>query len=181
MPGSAHAARALFTSAIVIASAAWLAAALPADQGPAAQSQPALSTDPTRADTRHLTLTTSASSRSVRAGARISLFVDITPKPKMHVYSPKQEDVIPVALKLDLPAGVQVGATKYPKPEQYFFAPLKETQLVYSKPFRLTQEIVVNSPPPSLTIKGTLRYQACDEAICYLPQTIPVSWTIAVN
>lgn len=177
-----HTARALFTSAIVFASAAWLAVPLPAAQGTAAQSTPVLSTDPARADTRHLTLTTSARPRNVRHGARVSLFVDITPKPKMHVYSPEQKDVIPVALKLDPPAGVQIAAAKYPKPEQYFFAPLKETQLVYSKPFRLTQEIVVNSSsPPSVTIKGTLRYQACDEAICYLPQTVPVSWTLAVN
>jgi DsbC/DsbD-like thiol-disulfide interchange protein len=169
-------------SAIVLASAAWLAGPLLAYQGTGAQSTPALSTDPTRADTRHLTLTTSASPRQVRPGTRVSLFVDVTPKPKMHVYSPEQKDVIPVALKLDPHAAVQVGAAKYPKPEKYFFAPLEETQLVYSKPFRLTQEIVVNSPsPPSVTIKGTLRYQACDEAICYLPQTVPVSWTLAVN
>ncbi|MGH9308868.1 MAG: protein-disulfide reductase DsbD N-terminal domain-containing protein [Vicinamibacterales bacterium] len=176
-----HTARTLLTSAIVFASAAWLAVPLPADQATNAQSTPVLSTDPTRADTRHLTLTTSASTRNVRPGARVSLFVDVTPKPKMHVYSPEQKDVIPVALKLDPPAGVQVGAANYPKPEQYFFAPLNETQLVYSKPFRLTQEIVVNASSPSVTIKGTLRYQACDEAICYLPQTVPVSWTLTVN
>ena len=30
----------------------------------------------------------------------------------------------------------------------------------------------------SLAIKGTLRYQACDEAICYLPVTLPLAWTV---
>ena len=32
---------------------------------------------------------------------------------------------------------------RYPKAEKFFFEPLKETQLVYSKPFRITQPIVV--------------------------------------
>jgi hypothetical protein len=30
----------------------------------------------------------------------------------------------------------------------------------------------------TLTIKGTLRYQACDDTTCYLPTTVPAEWTI---
>ena len=33
-------------------------------------------------------------------------------------------------------------------------------------------------PATSLKIDGTLRYQACDDVICYLPESRPVSWTI---
>ncbi len=135
-----------------------------------------------RAETRHLSLTTSASTASEASARRITLFVDITPKPKMHVYSPEQKDVIPVSLTIAPADGLRPGATKFPKPEQYFFAPLEETQLVYSKPFRLAQEVTLSGATrSSVTIKGTLRYQACDEAVCYLPQNVPVSWTVALK
>jgi len=30
----------------------------------------------------------------------------------------------------------------------------------------------------ALTLSGTLDYQACDDAICYLPVSVPVSFTL---
>jgi DsbC/DsbD-like thiol-disulfide interchange protein len=141
-----------------------------------------------RAETRHLTLTTSANAREMEAGGRVTLYVDIAPKPGMHVYSPEQKSVIPVGLTIDAGGGVRPGATTFPKPEKYFFAPLKETQFVYSRPFRLAQQVTLDGQASTaratglpLTIKGTLRYQACDDAICYLPQNVPVSWTIGMK
>jgi hypothetical protein len=32
-----------------------------------------------------------------------------------------------------------------------------------------------------LTITGTVRYQACDDAICYVPQTVAVKWIVPVS
>jgi hypothetical protein len=29
-----------------------------------------------------------------------------------------------------------------------------------------------------LKITGKLRYQACDDKICYLPETLPLEWTL---
>jgi hypothetical protein len=139
-------------------------------------------------ETAHLVLTTSASAAAVAPGGRVSLYVDIAPKPKMHVYSPEQKDVIPVSLTLA--AGeFKAHQPVLPKPEKYFFQPLNETQLVYSKPFRIAQE-VTTAPAPrgraavpgaSLSVTGTLRYQACDDAICYVPVTVPVKWTIVLK
>ena len=69
-----------------------------------------------------------------------------------------------------------------PKAEQFYFEPLKETQRVYSKPFRITLPItLVQNAALPLTIKGTVKYQACDDAICYLPQTIAVSWKVGMK
>jgi DsbC/DsbD-like thiol-disulfide interchange protein len=136
--------------------------------------------DSNRVETRHLTVTTSAT--AVAAQGRVTLFVDVNPKPKMHVYSPEQKDAIPVGLTVETNDSVRPGATKFPKPEKYFFAPLKETQFVYSRPFRLSHEATLTKTAQgagaALTIKGTLRYQACDDAVCYMPQNVPVSWTV---
>ena len=54
---------------------------------------------------------------------------------------------------------------------------------VYQSPFRLTQDIVVASTakPGTLIVTGVLKYQACDDTICYNPVTEPVSWTVTVK
>lgn len=139
--------------------------------------------DETRVETKHLTLTMSTSAATVAPGKPVSIYVDVVPKPKMHVYAPDQTDYIPIELKIETASGFRAQAIKYPASEQFYFEPLKETQRVYSKPFRITQPITVaqNAAASTLTVKGTVRYQACDDAICYLPQTIAVSWKVAVK
>jgi DsbC/DsbD-like thiol-disulfide interchange protein len=138
--------------------------------------------DPSRIDTKHLTITTSSSAPAAAPGERLSLYVDVAPKPKMHVYAPDQTDYIPIELKVEPASSFKPQAIQYPTAEQFFFAPLKETQRVYSKPFRITLPITLaQSAALPLTIKGTVRYQACDDAICYLPQTIAVSWKVPLK
>ena len=138
--------------------------------------------DPSRTDTKHLTITTSTSAPAAAPSERLSLYVDVAPKPKMHVYAPDQTDYIPIELKVEPASSFKPQAIQYPAAEQFFFAPLKETQRVYSRPFRITLPITLaqNADLP-LTIKGTVRYQACDDAICYLPQTIGVTWKVGVK
>src|SRR5262249_25608627 len=77
------------------------------------------------------------------------------------------------------------------KPERFFFKPLGETQLVYGAPFRVVQDVTValtetmrdraRSDGAALTISGLLQYQACDDAICYLPANVPVGWTVGLR
>jgi hypothetical protein len=33
----------------------------------------------------------------------------------------------------------------------------------------------------SMTIRGTLDYQACDDRLCYPPRSIPVSYTVRLQ
>jgi hypothetical protein len=33
----------------------------------------------------------------------------------------------------------------------------------------------------TLTVKGSLEYQACDDKICYNPESIPLSWTLTLR
>ena len=33
----------------------------------------------------------------------------------------------------------------------------------------------------SLTIKGLLNYQACDDKVCFSPQTVPLTWTVTLR
>ena len=101
-----------------------------------------------KTETPHLTLTTSSSDKVVAPGTRFSLWVDITPKPKMHVYAPEQKDYIPIEITLEDNDAIKTLPPVFPKGEKFFFAPLKETQLVLSKPFRVIQDVTVNLSAP---------------------------------
>jgi DsbC/DsbD-like thiol-disulfide interchange protein len=131
---------------------------------------------------KYLTAVTGVSARSIKAGSRTSVFLDVTPKPRIHVYAPGATGYIPISLAITPPAGVKVGTVAYPKPEIYFFAELNERVPVYQKPFRLTVDV---TPDPSrhgpMTLSGTLKYQACDDKVCYAPITMPVAWSITVE
>ncbi len=146
---------------------------------------------PNSIDTQHLTLRLTTNAVTAAPGGKVLLYLDVAPKAKMHVYAPQQKDYIPVAITLESGRAFRALPPVFPKPEKYFFTPLKETQLVYSKPFRIVQEVALATPAAlreagiapgsTVTISGKLRYQACDDAICYLPKDLPVSWTVTVK
>jgi hypothetical protein len=129
-------------------------------------------------ETKHLTV--QLSTGPIAAG-KLPLYVDITPQPAMHVYAPGQPGYIAIELKIDAGAPVIVaGKPKYPAGEKVVMPALNETQLVYSKPFRVTQDVTLpKGARGPITIKGTLRYQACDDTICYKPNSLALTWTLA--
>jgi DsbC/DsbD-like thiol-disulfide interchange protein len=116
------------------------------------------------------------------AGAKLALFVDVTPKPGIHVYAPGSKDYIPITVKLNPQAEVKLGKVAYPKSEMMSFA--DEKVPVFQKPFRLTQDITLDKsakPGSTVTVSGTVSYQACDDRVCYPPESAPVSWTVLVK
>jgi DsbC/DsbD-like thiol-disulfide interchange protein len=158
--------------AVIVLLLAVLAASTAAVQRPTS-SKPAI-------DTPHVTITTSVGTEKMEPGGKVTLVVDIAPKPKMHVYAPEEKDGIPVTVTIAPHPALTPGAAEFPPPEKFFFAPLKLTQLVYSKPFRIRSPIAIKSgsSKDTLTVNGTLRYQACDDAVCYLPKTVPLNWEL---
>jgi hypothetical protein len=108
----------------------------------------------------------------------------------MHVYAPDQDTYIPVALEI-ASEDVKVHAPRFPPSEEYLFKPLNERQRVYSRPFRIVTDVTVALTPAmrdraraagsTLTLAGTLRYQACDDKVCYPPAAVPVSWTVGLE
>lgn len=140
---------------------------------------------------RQLAITTSQSRVTAAPGQTVSLLVDVFPKPKMHVYAPEQTGgYIRIELMLDDDAAVKEAKPVFPKASDYYFEPLKETFKVFDGPFRIRQDVAIASTAAlrrraasneTLTLTGTLRYQACDDQVCYRPDTIKVSWTIGLQ
>jgi hypothetical protein len=144
----------------------------------------------THAETQHVTVTASSSDEIVAPGTRFSLLVDVAPKARMHVYSPDQNTYIPVALTLEAADMIRPQPPVFPPSEVYLFKPLNEQQRVYSKPFRIVQDVTVPVTASTrdraraggtLTIAGTLHYQACDDTVCYRPADIPLTWTLKLQ
>lgn len=61
---------------------------------------------------------------------------------------------------------------------------------MFQRPFRIAQDVALDASPDaqaalkdvtSLTLKGTLNYQACDDKICFSPQSVPLTWTMSVR
>ncbi|HEX3701700.1 MAG TPA: protein-disulfide reductase DsbD domain-containing protein [Vicinamibacterales bacterium] len=131
---------------------------------------------------KHLTLATSTSAPVVTPGSNVSFFVDVTPNAGIHVYAPGADDYLPIALKLAPSAGVVAGKVAYPKSETMLVG--SDRVPVFQKPFRLTQELTVAVAAKSgttITVNGTVNYQACDDVVCFIPASAPVSWTVRVK
>ena len=144
----------------------------------------------TKASTAHLELTTYPSDPAVAPGNRFSVVADIQLLPRIHVYAPGAKDYRVVALNIAAQPFVRQLPTKYPASEIYFFKPLNERVPVFQKPFRLVQEVVLEGSAEaqaalrgkdSVTLTGTLDYQACDDQVCFNPVSLPLSWTVSLR
>jgi hypothetical protein len=135
-------------------------------------------------------ITAYASDSTVAPGTHFSLILDIRPKRGIHVYAPGASGYRPIALTVNGEAWLQVKAVQYPPSEDYHFKPLNEHVPVFQRPFRIVQGLALDASADaqtalkdirSMTISGTLQYQACDDRICFSPQSVPLSWTVAVR
>jgi AhpC/TSA family/Disulphide bond corrector protein DsbC len=144
----------------------------------------------TKVSASHVAITSFATDQIVAPGTLFSLVLDIVPEPRVHVYAPGVTGYKPIALAIEPLPHVVLRRPQYPKPTDYFFKPLKEHVPVFMRPFRITSDVMLSASRESeaalrdvssLTLHGTLEYQACDDRVCFTPQTIPLQWTIAVK
>jgi len=136
-------------------------------------------------ETRHLRLTSASSTTTARPGHRIVLSLDIDLKPKMHVYSPGVQGYIPIEWKLEEGSLAKLHAFEYPPSQPMRLEVIHETVPVYQGHVRINREITFGpenlvkplvNPSGEVILKGSLKYQACDDRECYPPQTIPLEW-----
>ena len=143
----------------------------------------------TAVKTEHLDMRYYSTADTVHPNERITLVADFLLPPKMHVYTPEVKNYIPIDFKLEASANYSVRPTEYPKGKLMMLPAINEIVPVYEGQFRITQDVVmaaanllqtaITSGQP-LKIRGSLRYQACDDKICYLPKTIPLEFAVKV-
>jgi len=96
---------------------------------------------------------------------------------------PKSEFLIPTALKMDLPTDIILGKIDYPEGKDltFPFSP-DETLNVYTGDFTIAVAVhpLHAVTPGKYIMHGVLRYQACDNAQCFPPKALPVSFEVKV-
>lgn len=116
----------------------------------------------------------------VKAGQPQAIEVRFRIDPGFHINShqPKDELLIPTALKLADAPGFRVLGDTYPlgMPFKINVGTSSELLDVYQGEFRVQLRLVASKGVSALN--GTLRYQACDRAACFPPRDLPVAFTL---
>ena len=121
---------------------------------------------------------------SVVAGAPFSMTLRLTPMPGVHVYAPGNPNYIPVAVEIAAAPGLKANPAVFPAGEDLFFGPLKESVKVYSAPFVVKVPLSLDAKlvkAGELVVRGTVSYQACDDRVCFPPQSAPFEARLAVK
>ena len=122
---------------------------------------------------------------SAQRGAQTKVSLNFRVAHGFHVNSnaPKDEFLIPTALKMDLPTDIVLGKIEYPAGQDVGFPFSPDTKLnVYSGDFTVNLMVhpLTSVVPGKYAMHGVLRYQACDNAQCFPPKTLPVSFEVKV-
>jgi len=137
----------------------------------------------------HLQLSLAQSDRVAVPGNRVSLIAEIRLPPGVHVYSPEVQGYKPIGLSINPTADVVPVGLTYPRSKTLYLEAIHEHVPVFEDKFRIIYEITINRSREFLAalrsgkqvaVTGELKYQACDERVCYPPASLPVSWKLQV-
>lgn len=102
----------------------------------------------------------------------------------LHVQSDRPRDpaLIPTVLIVDPPPGVVVEETVYPAPIDFRLVGQDEPLAVFEHEFALGVQLRIADSVAAgeLVVPARLRYQACDDKLCYPPATAETEWRIRV-
>lgn len=122
---------------------------------------------------------------TVRRGssARASVVMDIPAGFHVHSNKPLEKFLIATQLEVEPPQGVQVSRVIYPRPILRSLKFSKNRVAVFEG--RATMRFNVTVPASfgsdSAQLKGRLRYQSCNDELCFPPQTREVWITVKVR
>ena len=96
---------------------------------------------------------------------------------------PKSEFLIPTVLKVDATTDIAITGTTYPEGKDMSFAFAPDEKLnVYTGDFGVNVRVrpLRSVQKGKYAIRGTLKYQACDNAACYPPKQLPITFDMQV-
>jgi hypothetical protein len=96
---------------------------------------------------------------------------------------PKSEFLIPTILKVKATTDIIISKTTYPEGQDMSFAFAPDEKLnVYTGDFQVDVRVrpLRTVQVGKYVVRGTLKYQACDNAACYPPKQLPVSFDVKI-
>ena len=121
----------------------------------------------------------------VKAGAPATVTLKVRLPNDIHVQSDKPRDplLIPTVLTIEAPAGITVQSIEYPKATDLAQPGRKEPLAVFGSEFAITAKLALGAGVPAgdLKLPGTLRYQACNDTVCFPPTRAATEWVLSVQ
>jgi hypothetical protein len=130
------------------------------------------------------------SDQVVIPGSRFTLVAEVELPNDTHVYAPGVKGYKPIQLMLEAPPELKLDAPRYPESKVLYLPAINESVPVFEGEFRIFEDATVSADRElmrsigagkTLTVKGTLLYQACDRVKCYFPQKTEVSWSVQMT
>jgi thiol:disulfide interchange protein DsbD len=123
---------------------------------------------------------------TIAAGAPVAVFpVTLTIAPGWHVNAnpPNPDYMIATALEVKPGYGVSPGKIGYPAPRPIKVGFEESPLFVYGDRVTLTLPLTAaaNATSGAHTLKGTLRFQACNDQVCMAPASLPVVIAVTVT
>jgi DsbC/DsbD-like thiol-disulfide interchange protein len=117
-------------------------------------------------------------------GASADLVLTVSMPPDVHIqaHQPKDRLLIPTVLTVEAPDGVKVESIAYPSPTEFAQAGRTEPLLVLGPAFEIRVRLAVGNDAVDgvRSIPVVLRYQACNDTVCFPPARATAAWTISV-
>jgi len=102
----------------------------------------------------------------------------------LHTNSNKPRDplLIPIVLSVQPPDGITVTEIVYPQPQDLRQEGSAQPLAVFERQFTIGAQLAVagDVAPGDYVVPASLRYQACDEKVCYPPVTLTTQWPVKV-
>ncbi|MCU0249926.1 MAG: thioredoxin family protein [Vicinamibacterales bacterium] len=130
------------------------------------------------------TVTPLVERQAAAAGSAVRLALKVSLPENLHTQSNKPLDptLIPTVLTIDAPAGVTVDEIVYPAAIALKQEGLEQPLAVFEHEFLVGAQVTLSSNVPGgeLTLPGRLRYQACNDMMCFAPVTTEFAWSLRV-
>lgn len=120
---------------------------------------------------------------AAKAGSTVRLALRVVLPEGLHAQSnkPRDESLIPTTMTFEPGTGITPNEVVFP-PAQDFKLETGDTLLVFEREFIIGVTATIDaSASGSVTLTGRIRYQPCNDVMCFRPITTPVSWTVPVG
>jgi cytochrome c biogenesis protein CcdA len=118
------------------------------------------------------------------AGGRVRAAVQVTLPQNLHLQSnaPRDPSLIATTLVVDVPDGVTATEVVFPKTTDFIVAGIAEPLAVFEHEFPIGIEFAIapGAPIGRVDVTGRLRYQACNDTVCFAPSVSELRWTLNI-
>ena len=122
-------------------------------------------------------------SDAVHAGGDVRLALQVGLPDGLHVQSNKPRDPLLIATELtvDPPPGVSVSEIVFPAPVDLNQTGADQPLAVFEQRFLIGVRVALSATTTGeLVVPAKLRYQACNDKMCFAPTSVTAQWTLRV-